>query len=222
MIGRERHLPAELRAIDPARDLDAPAAADRIRLRLEDRIATERLHPVPTTQADLGVPVRRDSRRHVALAAAAVVIAAVGIAGTATLTDGTSRDSVAAGSTSRGSDTATPGGVACARAILEGDVVASKLTAAGRLTVTLAVTDWIKPDTGPGEVTYDLADSQLSSGERRISPLAPGDHVLVQVPITSDEPVMVHRGGDIQAEKSALLAAIPAAPTACTPDTELK
>jgi hypothetical protein len=74
--------------------------------------------------------------------------------------------------------------IACARMIAEGDVLAVReAPQQGRVLVTFAVQDWIKPTEGADEVELDLVDPTAAGISE---PWAKGQHVLIVVPSRED------------------------------------
>ncbi|WP_156724924.1 hypothetical protein [Streptomyces apocyni] len=74
--------------------------------------------------------------------------------------------------------------IACARMIVEGDVLAVRESSReGRLLVTLQVTEWFKPRSGADQVELDLVDPRVVDSERS---LRKGQHLLVYVPLRED------------------------------------
>lgn len=118
-----------------------------------------------------------------------------------------------------GGSTTWAGLAACSRAILWGDVVSSvPAPQTGRIVVTLDVTDWVKPSTGPAKVEYDLVDPEANGGKGVNRPFVAGEHMLLRVPLDSKEMVTGHYGDDAAFQGGELQKALPKAPNGCGPD----
>ncbi|MCX5558484.1 hypothetical protein [Streptomyces sp. NBC_00038] len=75
-------------------------------------------------------------------------------------------------------------GIACARLIVEGDVLdVRQAPQAGRVLLTFAVDDWIKPGQGESTVELDLVDPTVAAVEE---PFSKGQHLLLVVPVRED------------------------------------
>jgi hypothetical protein len=87
--------------------------------------------------------------------------------------------------------------VACARAVLVGEVVAvadAKLPYRSRW--TLHVTEWVRPTSGPAEVTYVVGGPRASLAGGGLGTLPPGQKGLFLVPADKDAPLRAWTGLD--------------------------
>lgn len=135
---------------------------------------------------------RRPSRRTLFVAACAAAVVIVGTLGILRVIDDPSDPQ--SGSTS-GSQTA-PEQLACAVAVVEGDVRAiRRVPEQSRLRVTLRVTDWIKPSDGPATTRLSVLDT---GGQGLRDQLRLGTHVLLIVPERADFETEVYSGSNIR------------------------
>ncbi|MFD3931784.1 hypothetical protein [Streptomyces sp. NPDC058614] len=75
-------------------------------------------------------------------------------------------------------------GIACARLIVEGDVLDVRpAPRTGRVLLTFAVDDWIKPGRGGSTIELDLVDPSVAEVEE---PFGEGRHLLLVVPVRED------------------------------------
>ncbi|WP_371598342.1 hypothetical protein [Streptomyces sp. NBC_00564] len=75
-------------------------------------------------------------------------------------------------------------GIACARLIVEGDVLDVRpAPRTGRVLLTFAVADWIKPGRGRSTIELDLVDPTAAEVEE---PFGKGQHLLLVVPVRED------------------------------------
>lgn len=75
-------------------------------------------------------------------------------------------------------------GIACARLIVEGDVLDVRpAPRTGRVLLTFAVADWIKPGRGRSTIELDLVDPTVAEVEE---PFGKGQHLLLVVPVRED------------------------------------
>lgn len=101
--------------------------------------------------------------------------------------------------------------VACARLIAEGDVVAVReAPEPGRVTVTFAVRDWIKPAQGDDQVTLDVVDPTEAQVRE---PWTPGGPLLIVVPERHDQPTDTFRGAELTDNREQIESALPRAAT---------
>ena len=129
------------------------------------------------------------------IAAAAVLVATV-TAGTALLVrGGDSPQQASVGrNTFSGEENVTGQSqtqwVACTRSIVEGDVLRTEVgNEPGHLLVTISVTKWIKPTTGPAQKTFDIvAPHPLAHHD----PLAEARDILLMVNRDTDRPSLVY------------------------------
>ncbi|MGW3413933.1 hypothetical protein [Streptomyces sp. NPDC000888] len=86
-------------------------------------------------------------------------------------------------------------GIACARLIVEGDVLDVRpAPQTGRVLLTFAVDDWIKPGRGRSTIELDLVDPTAAEAEE---PFANGQHLLLVVPVREDLEADVSSGTEL-------------------------
>lgn len=91
--------------------------------------------------------------------------------------------------------------IACARTIVEGDVIDVHDARTGQhVVVTLAVADWIKPTHGRSTVSLDVPDPAAEHG----AGYATGDHVLMFVLEPDGAPALSMRGEPLATYRSSL------------------
>lgn len=190
--------------LDDVDDVDDVDDRDEQRLRLalamigaeagrDDPVQDTAVRPVPVAAQQLALRQRRRKVRGGLLAAAASL--AVGLL-TVTLVNGGRAGNGDAGL----SDDAKRGqtiqeGIACARMIAVGDIVAVRdAPAAGRLVVTFEVRDWIRPGHGAKRVEVDVRDT---TDPGYSEPWKKGKNILIQVPTRRDLDAVTHRGAQL-------------------------
>ncbi|MFP3989771.1 hypothetical protein U9R90_20305 [Streptomyces sp. E11-3] len=157
-----------------------------------------------------------------AAAAAVVGVIVLGIAnGAGTGSTNNAKDAGADAGDKKVSDGAGQGqthqeGIACAKMIVEGDVLAvRKSSAEGRVLITLEVTEWFKPTKGTERVELDLVDPSLVDDERS---LRKGQHILVYVPVREDLDTNPSIDDEVPSERKNLEYYLPrSAETVCPP-----
>ncbi|WP_405925126.1 hypothetical protein [Streptomyces sp. NBC_00035] len=86
-------------------------------------------------------------------------------------------------------------GIACARLIVEGDVLDVRpAPRTGRVLLTFAVADWIKPGRGRSTIELDLVDPTVAEVEE---PFGKGQHLLLVVPVREDLEADASRGTEL-------------------------
>ncbi|MFJ9536229.1 hypothetical protein ACIRPX_03060 [Streptomyces sp. NPDC101225] len=165
--------------------------------------------------APVRAPRGRRRARRFAFASLAVAAVATVLAGTGWLvarTGGAGEDSGAsadkAAAPSAGSALSSPGYLACARLVAEGDVtrVQPVPAVAGRDRITLHVTRSYKPAKAPEDVVFVLDEGLVQQA------LHQGDHLLVTLPERSAVAAGVVVGArDIARERAGLVRALPEA-----------
>ncbi|WP_086711319.1 hypothetical protein [Streptomyces antimycoticus] len=186
-------------------------------------IGEEARRPGPTAApADPPVSVRtiataprsqRGRRRvRVALAAAAAACAAaIVVTVTVTAGDGSGKD---ADTTGRGQT--FPEALACATAVVEGDLTAVRPAGQGRVQVTVSVDRWFKPGTGPATARFDLADPAVADPAEAY---ATGDHLLLLVPRRKGRIPDTFQGQEVPPMRDRITRTLPeAAHTPCPPE----
>ncbi|WP_329547050.1 hypothetical protein OG548_25260 [Streptomyces sp. NBC_01356] len=124
-------------------------------------------------------------RRHALIGGAL----AVGVLCAALLTDGGWFRDTRSGTAGAAADEGGVGqtyaeGIACARLIVEGDVLDVRpAPRTGRVLLTFAVDDWIKPGRGRSTIELDLVDPTTAEVEE---PFGKGQHLLLVVPVRED------------------------------------
>jgi hypothetical protein len=89
--------------------------------------------------------------------------------------------------------------VACARGILIGEVVSIKPGSGDLFTVTLKVTDWISPGSGPTQITYTVGDDDADGSGGK---LKAGQKRLFVVPRSTSASVYTFTGPDYSLARS--------------------
>ncbi|WP_262697989.1 MULTISPECIES: hypothetical protein [Streptomyces] len=144
-------------------------------------------------------------------AAAAVCTAAIVVAVTITADGGSGTDPDTAG---RGQT--FPQALACANAVVEGDITAVRPTGEGRVRVTMSVDRWFKPGTGPATARFDLADPAVADPAEAY---AAGDHLLLIVPRRNGQIPDTYQGQELRPIRDRITRTLPeAAHTACPPE----
>jgi hypothetical protein len=83
--------------------------------------------------------------------------------------------------------------VACARGILIGEIVSFQPTGGGTVSLTLKVTDWLSPSSGPTQITYIVGDNDEDGSA---STLKKGQKGLFVVPRSTSASVYTFTGPD--------------------------
>jgi hypothetical protein len=89
--------------------------------------------------------------------------------------------------------------VACARGILIGEIVSFQPTAGGKVSLTLRVTEWISPSSGPTQITYTVGDNDEDGSA---STLRKGQKRLFVVPRSTSASVYTFTGPNYDAAKA--------------------
>ncbi|MEW1793757.1 hypothetical protein [Streptomyces niveus] len=163
---------------------------------------------------------RRASQRRRGITVGALVAAVAAGIGLLTLTLGDSNSASPGGGDRAAADAEGGQGqtllewVACGRTIAVGDVMAVKPSGqGGRLTVTFAVQDWIKPSQGEREIELDVVDPAVS---RVREPWRVGQHLLIVVPQRRDLETDTFADAELAANQVSIEEALPtAAQTRC-------
>ncbi|MGW5446074.1 hypothetical protein [Streptomyces asiaticus] len=156
-------------------------------------------------------PPRKQRRVRAALAAAAAAcVAAIVVTVTVTASDGSGKD---ADTTGRGQT--FPEALACATAVVEGDLTAVRPAGQGRVHMTVSVDQWFKPSTGPGTARFDLADPAVADPAEAY---ATGDHLLLLVPRRKGQIPDTFQGQELRPTRDRITRTLPeAAHTPCPP-----
>lgn len=160
-------------------------------------------------------PVRPPRRRHGGMIAGALVTAAVLVIGVLTLSLGDfGRDEGDNDGAGQGQTYAE--GIACATFIGTGEVVEVQAAdETDRIIVTFEVQEPIKPADGEEIVELNLLNPAIVDDQFA---LAPGDHVLLEVPQRRDRTPSVSRGAEIEHRSEIIESWLPeAAETTCPP-----
>ena len=99
--------------------------------------------------------------------------------------------------------------VECSRAVLVGELVGvtdAKLP--DRSTWTLRVTEWVRPTSGPADVTYVVGGRRARLAGGGLGTLPPGQTGLFLVPADKDEPIRAWTGLDQAAGRDKVDAAL--------------
>ncbi|WP_405615956.1 hypothetical protein OG292_21925 [Streptomyces sp. NBC_01511] len=187
----------------------------------EDRL--RRALAVIGEEAGRGDPVKgpvrpRASRRRRGIGIGALVAAVAAGIGLLTLTLGNPNTASPGGGDRAAPDAGGAGSgqgqtllewVACGRTIAVGDVMAvSPSGQDGRLTVTFAVRDWIKPSQGEREIELDVVDP----AEARVrEPWRVGQHLLIVVPQRRDLETDTFAGAELADNQADIEEALPEA-----------
>lgn len=83
-------------------------------------------------------------------------------------------------------------GIACSRLIADGDILAVRDGPEGRVVLTVAVREWVKPARGPGRVRVEVADPSANGSDE---PWRPQRDVLLVVPVRPDLLAAAYDGG---------------------------
>lgn len=148
-------------------------------------------------------PERRRGRA--ALLAAAAACAAALVIGAAVATSGGSPAPSADGTT-RGQT--FPELLACSKTIVEGTLKDVRPAGKAHVRVTMAVDRWLKPGTGPGTTTFDLADPTARDPEEAYGQ---GDQVLMMIPSNRDQiaTTFPFQGQEIPATRDRIIRTLP-------------
>ncbi|MGW7657615.1 hypothetical protein ACWGMA_34040 [Streptomyces asiaticus] len=157
-------------------------------------------------------PPRGQRRVRVALAiAAAACAAAIIVTVTVTADGGSGSDSDATG---RGQT--FPEALACATAIVEGNLATVRPAGQDRIQVTMSVDRWLKPSTGPATARFDLADPAVADPAEAY---ATGDHLLLLVPRRKGQIPDTFQGQEVRPMRDRITRALTeAAHTTCPPE----
>ncbi|ASQ99646.1 hypothetical protein [Streptomyces sp. 11-1-2] len=176
-------------------------------------IAEEAGRPDPTTapadRAASARPSRGQRRVRAAIAVAAVACAAAIVVTVMVIADGgsgTEPDTAGRGQT-------FPEALACANAVVEGDLTSVRPTGQGRVQVTVSVDRWFKPSTGPATARFDLADPAVADPAEAY---AAGDHLLLLVPRRKGQIPDTYQGQELRPMRDRITRTLPeAAHTTC-------
>ncbi len=147
-----------------------------------------------------------------ALAVTAVACATAVAVTVAVTADGSSETD--SGTTSQGQT--FPEALACADAVVEGDLTSVRPAGEGRVKVTLSVDRWFKPVTGAGTARFDLADPAVADPAEAY---ASGTHLLLFVPRREGQIADVYQGKEIRPMRDRITRELPeAAHTTCPPE----
>ncbi|MEU8565379.1 hypothetical protein AB0C45_28350 [Streptomyces cyaneofuscatus] len=142
------------------------------------------------------------SEEHWVIAGAAVAGLVFGIALDGGSTDGPSGPATEA-------KLSAEGWVACSQVMAEGEVVSvEEVPEAGRVLLTVAVTDWFKPATGEKEARFDVVDPAKDGAYPRWKP---GEHLLLVIDRDPTAYVTSYRGDDIAQVRRSIERALPGA-----------
>lgn len=193
-----------------------PTETDQARLRRAFAlIGDEAGRPDPaasvrTVPAAARLRGRRRVRAALAVAAAACTAAIV-----VTMTviadggSGTDPDTTGRGQT-------FPQALACANAVVEGDLTAVRPAGQGRIQVIVSVDQWFKPSTGPATARFDLADPAVADPAEAY---AAGDHLLLLVPRRKGRIPDAYQGQELRPMRDRITRTLPeAAHTTCPPE----
>lgn len=89
--------------------------------------------------------------------------------------------------------------VACARGVLIGTVVSIRAASGDQVSLTLRVTDWITPGSGPAQITYTVGDDDADGSGGR---LKKGQQRLFVVPRSTSASVYTFTGPDYDAARA--------------------
>ncbi|TMU89874.1 hypothetical protein [Streptomyces sp. DASNCL29] len=157
-------------------------------------------------------PPRGRRRVRAALAVTAAVCTAtiiVTVAVTADGGSGTDTDTTGRGQT-------FPQALACANAVVEGDLTAVRPTGQGRIQVTMSVDRWFKPSAGPATARFDLAAPAVADPAEAY---ADGDHLLLLVPRRKGQIPDTYQGQELKPMRDRITRTLPeAAHTTCPPE----
>ncbi|MBP8538332.1 hypothetical protein [Streptomyces sp. MK37H] len=166
---------------------------------------------VPTAPVAARPPRGRWRVRAALAVAAAVCTATIVVAVTVTADGGSGTDPDTAG---RGQT--FPQALACANAVVEGDLTAVRPADHGRIQVTVSVDRWFKPGTGPATARFDLADPAVADPAEAY---AAGDHLLLLVPRRKGQIPDTYQGQEVRPMRDRITRTLPeAAHTACPPE----
>lgn len=168
-----------------------PTAADEERLRLALTMIGDEAGRTDGWAADTwadtwaGADTRtarahRTGRRRRALSGALGAVAALGIGALLVFGAGGADDEVPADS---GQGQNRYEGIACSRLIADGDILAVEDGPEGRVVLTLAVREWVKPARGPERVRIEVVDPSANGADE---PWKPQRDVLLTVPVRPD------------------------------------
>ncbi|SEB55860.1 hypothetical protein SAMN04490356_0564 [Streptomyces melanosporofaciens] len=157
-------------------------------------------------------PPRKQRRTRAALAAAAAAcVTAIVVTVTVTADDGSGKN---ADTTGRGQT--FPEALACATAVVEGDLTAVRPAGQGRVHVTVSVDQWFKPSTGPATARFDLADPAVADPAEAYTT---GDHLLLLVPRRKGQIPDTSQGQELRPMRDRITRTLPeAAHTPCPPE----
>ncbi|MCX4531709.1 hypothetical protein OHA79_35715 [Streptomyces sp. NBC_00841] len=92
--------------------------------------------------------------------------------------------------------------VPCTQVIAEGDVLSVRdAPESGRVILTFAVDDWLRPAQGRKRIDVDVLDPAAEPGSARWKP---GEHLLLAVYDFRDQPASYFRGNQIAATRAAI------------------
>ncbi|MBD3007241.1 sigma-70 family RNA polymerase sigma factor [Streptomyces sp. 5-10] len=201
---------ADLPVRDMATLLDIPEGT--VKSRLHTAVAALRTRLRETEVIHATRPPRKQRCIHGALAAAAAAcVAAIVVTVTVTADgdSGTDLDTTGRGQT-------FPQALACATAVVEGDLTAVRPVGQGRVQVTVSVDQWFKPSTGPGTARFDLADPAVADPAEAY---ATGDHLLLLVPRRKGQIPDSFQGQELRPIRDRITRTLPeAAHTPCPPE----
>ncbi|GAA1122418.1 hypothetical protein JBF12_02785 [Streptomyces javensis] len=194
-----------------------PTETEEIRLRRAFAVIGEEAGRPGPTAAPTDPPTaihtpRKQRRTRAALAAAAAAcVAAIVVTVTVTADDGSGKD---ADTTGRGQT--FPEALACATAVVEGNLTAVRPAGQGRVHVTVSVDQWFKPSTGPATARFDLADPAVADPAEAYTT---GDHLLLLVPRRKKQIPDTSQGQELRPMRDRITRTLPeAAHTPCPPE----
>ncbi|GAA2690413.1 hypothetical protein GCM10010400_64450 [Streptomyces aculeolatus] len=185
-----------------------PTEAEETRLRRAfTLIGDEAGHPDPAPTVGLVTPARTQRARRRARRALAVTAAACAAAGVAVaLAVGTGGDGAESPADATGRGQTLPEALACAEAVVEGEVTSVRPAGRDRVLLTMAVDRWFKPDTGPDTTQFDLADPGATDPQDAYET---GEHVLLFVPRKPDATADPFRGRTRESVRDQIIQAMP-------------
>ncbi|MDX3225120.1 hypothetical protein [Streptomyces sp. ME19-01-6] len=167
--------------------------------------------PTPPPRAATAAHPPRPRRRIRAASAVAAAACAAAIA-MAVAIAADSGSETGSGAMDRGQT--FPEALACATAIVEGDLTSVRPAGQDRLQVTVSVDRWFKPGTGPSTARFDLADPTIADPAEAY---ASGDHLLLLVPRRAGQIADAYQGKEVRPMRDRITRTLPEAARATCP-----
>jgi hypothetical protein len=166
--------------------------------------------PSPRTSTAAHLP-RSRWRRRTALALAAAACAAA-LALTVVIA---ADDESATGPDTTGRGQTFPEALACAKAVVEGDLTSVRPAGKGKVRVTVSVDRWFKPGAGPATARFDLTDPAVADPAQAY---AAGEHLLLLVPRRKGQIADTYQGNKVRPMRDQITRTLPEADhTTCPP-----